>query len=99
MFIAQDTDLTVGVQTATRAPFVSLFSGDSIRGRERGSEGFLETKSTETHEDVGQSAGMPTVGHILKHLSQPQESSKIHQECSRFIKKVRRFIKTVQDSP
>jgi len=52
VFIARDTDLTVGVQTAARAPFVSLFSGDSTGGRERGSEGFSEVKPTETYEDV-----------------------------------------------
>ena len=32
MFIAQETDLTVGMQTAARAPFVSLFSGISNEG-------------------------------------------------------------------
>jgi len=57
VFIAQDTDLTVGVQTTGRAPFVSLFSGDSTVGREHGSEGFLEAKSAETHKDVRSTGG------------------------------------------
>ena len=57
MFIARDTDLTVGVQTVARAPFVSLFSGDSTVGREHGSEGFLEAKSAETHKDVRSTGG------------------------------------------
>jgi len=52
VFIAQETDLTVGVQTDVRAPFVSIFSSDSIGGRERRSGGFSEAKSTKTHEDV-----------------------------------------------
>ena len=43
--------MTIRVQTAARAPFASLFSGVSTGGRERWSEGFLEAKSTETHED------------------------------------------------
>jgi len=66
VFVAQDTDLTVGVQTATRAPFVSLFSGDSIGGRERGSEGFLEAKSTETHKEVRSTARNSTIQFIDK---------------------------------
>ena len=57
MFIARHTDLTVRVQTAARAPFVSLFSCVSTGGRERWSEGFLETKSIETHEDVRSTGG------------------------------------------
>jgi len=52
VFIARDTDLTVGVQTAARAPFVSLFSSVSTGGREGWNEGFLGAKSTETHKDV-----------------------------------------------
>ena len=34
------------------SPLFLLFSGDSTGGRERGSEGFLEAKPTETHEDI-----------------------------------------------
>jgi len=49
--------LTVGEQTAARVPFVSLFSGGSTGGRKRGSEGFLEAKSTETHKDVRSTGG------------------------------------------
>ena len=86
MFIARDTDLTVGVQTTARAPFVSLFSGVSIGGRERWSEGFLEAKLTETHKDV-----RSTVGLELKHLSQPQESSEFHQEVQDSPKKAKIF--------
>ena len=57
VFIARDTDLTVGVQTAARAPFVSLFAGDSTGGREHGSERFSEAKPTETYEDVKSTGG------------------------------------------
>jgi len=45
------------VQTASRAPFVSLFSGDSTGGRDRGIEGFLEAKPTKTHKDVRSTGG------------------------------------------
>jgi len=35
-------DLSVRVQMAARAPFVSLFSGDSVIGKARKLEGFLD---------------------------------------------------------
>jgi len=71
VFIARETDLTVGVQTAARAPFVSFFSGDSIGGRERRNGGFLDAKLTETHKDVlvnWREHLAPTVGPVLKHM-------------------------------
>ena len=36
---------------ATRAPFVSLFSGVSIGGNGRGSKGFLDVKLPEKQKD------------------------------------------------
>jgi len=71
------------VQTAARAPFVSLFSGVSIGGKRRRSGGFLDAKLSKVHKDIlinRQEHLAPTVGHVLKHLSQSQESEKIHQD-------------------
>ena len=95
MFIARKTDFTVGVQTAAREPFVSFFSGDSGGGKERRNGGFLDAMSIETHKDVlvnRQEHLVPTVGHVLKHLSQPQEREKNRQDSPRFVKDSSRHI-------
>jgi len=44
VFIARKSDLSVGVQMAARAPFVSLFSGVSIGGKGRRNGGTLDVK-------------------------------------------------------
>ena len=43
-FFALEFDLSVRVQTTARAPFVSLFSGDSIGGKARRDGGILGRK-------------------------------------------------------
>jgi len=57
VFIARDTNLTVGVKTVTRAPFVSLFSGVSTRGGNVGAKGSWERSQQKCTKTLGQLAG------------------------------------------
>ena len=62
MFRSPKFDLSVGVQTATRAPFVFVFSGVQSEERHMGTQGFLDARLSQTHEDIlGQLAGTVTI--------------------------------------
>ena len=54
-------DLTIGVQTAARAPFVYLFQVFTVEEGERWnrSKGVLEAQFVETHEGVRVNRGTP----------------------------------------
>jgi len=78
--------MSVGMQTATRVPFVS-FLQVFVSSR----EGNVETRVLGREVIIGARRRLdhrrehlaPTMGHDLKRLSQPQEVRKIHQDSSR----------------
>ena len=61
MFIAQDTDLTVGMETIARAPFVSLFQVTPSEVGSVGAKGSWKRSQQKCTKTLGQPAGTKTL--------------------------------------
>jgi len=90
VFYCPEFDLSVGVQTIARAPFVSCFSGDPLEGSTVGVEGFLDAKVVVSAQRCfGQS--VETFGAHrearYKTIVPTARTEKIHQDSSRIDQK------------
>jgi len=82
VFPSPKINLSVGVQTASRAPFVFVFSGVQSEEKHEGTQGFLDVRLSQTHEDVfGQPAGTFGThrGARSKTLSHQQEPERLRR--------------------